>query len=81
MHGHAFPRISTRAHARPAARRYGFEENDIYPLEVCLLHEMCRNGGDIFARRTGEPFDCVVDLDRWHEASLALLQEPPNAWE
>ena len=55
---------------------YGFEENEIYPLEVCLLNEMCANGWEIFNRNVGEPFDCRLDGSRWRAAYEAILQLP-----
>lgn len=51
-----------------------FDENDIYPLEVCLLNEMCANRGELFSTAVGEPFYCQLDYDGWSAASLALLR-------
>lgn len=51
-----------------------FDENDIYPLEVCLLNEICSNRGELFSRRVGEPFYCALDYEGWRAASTALLR-------
>ena len=61
---------------------YGFEENDIYALELCLLNEMCVNGDEIFAKRVGEPFHCVPDEGKWQSFGRDLLElERGAAWK
>ena len=51
---------------------YGFEENDIYPLEVCLLNEACANGDEIFNTEVGEPFVCELDVAKWLAAAREI---------
>ena len=51
---------------------YGFEENDIYPLEVCLLNEACANGDEIFNTEVGQPFVCELDVAKWLAAAREI---------
>ena len=59
---------------------YGFTENDIYPLEVCLLSEVCANGGQVFQLQVGETFVCDFDAARWMALGKVLSSiTPPEA--
>ena len=53
--------VCIRSTFRTCGRRHSFEENDIYPMEVCVLHAACANGDEIFQKEVGEPFVCALD--------------------
>jgi len=53
----------------------GYQENDIYYLEACVLNEMCSNGEEIFAAGVGDTFVCDYDRARWNAAAAALMSQ------
>lgn len=48
-----------------AYNQWGYQENDIYYLEICTLNEMCSNYEEIFTTDVGDHFRCQFDAERW----------------
>lgn len=65
------PKNETGAYA------FGYTNDDIFYLEVCLLAAMCTNAETLFKLRVGEEFTCEFSTERF--ASLAALLRTPNA--
>ena len=54
----------------------GFATDDIYYLEVCLFHQMCENGDELFRLRAGEKWQCELSQKGYNELTSMLQEEP-----
>ena len=54
----------------------GYATDDIYFLEVCLFHQICDNGDQLFRLNAGEKFTCHLSGHRFQELKGMLLEEP-----
>jgi len=63
---------------KPKGGVYGYTTDDIFYLEVCLFHEICENGADLFnATAVGEDFSCQFSDRGFRELQQILL----SPWE
>lgn len=51
---------------------FGYTNDDIYFLEVCLYNQICENNEALFAVRRGEDFRCRFSRDRFNELERIL---------
>lgn len=64
--------------APPDGGYYGYANDDIYFLEVCLLSYLCKNGAEVFKVQSVEDvFTCVFSFTRLAELE-SLLRAPPT---
>lgn len=56
--------------------RTGYATDDIYFLEVCLFHQICSNGNELFSLRQGEKWQCELSVSRFAELQNMLLPDP-----
>jgi len=45
----------------PTGGVYGYRTDDIFFLEVCMFHHLCKNGDELFNLKVGEHFECDYD--------------------
>jgi len=62
---------------KPTGGVYGYATDDIFYLEVCLFHEICENGYDIFNLDVGTDFTCRFSERGFRELQRILL----SPWE
>lgn len=60
----------------PVGGVYGYATDDIFYLEVCMLHQVCRNGDRLFNLRAGEEFECDYSTSKFRELQQMLLTPP-----
>ena len=53
---------------------FGYTNDDIYYIEVCLWDQICTNGAEVFEHRHGA-FQCDFSEERFRELQ-AILAEP-----
>lgn len=67
---------------RPSVRAkgvFGYTNDDIFYLEVCLFHQMCENGAELFRLpSTSRPFLCDFSPRRFAELGAILTSAPPS---
>lgn len=57
-------------------RWLGFANDDIYPLEVCLYSQVCKNDDELFNIEAGDPFVCDIDVPGFHHLQSMLMDGP-----
>ena len=68
---------SNTTRVKSAKKRLGYSLPDIFHLEVCIFHQICTNGRDIFRLKVGEPFVCRFSHERFTALADVLLAPPP----
>ena len=53
---------------------WGFANDDIFFLEVCVYSEICANQDELFRTRRGEEFQCALSQDGFEGLRSLLLQ-------
>ena len=61
----------------PKGGIFGYATEDIFYLEVCMFHQICRNGDKLFQIGVGWTFVCDFDQDGFDELESLLLSERP----
>jgi hypothetical protein len=61
--------------SRPRGGVWGFATDDIFYLEVCLFHELCKNGKELFQLQSGERYRCDFNESAVQELRR-ILQTP-----
>jgi len=57
-------------------RRTQFANDDIYPLEVCLFSQVCKNDDELFSVEAGKPFVCEIDVPGFRDLQATLMAGP-----
>lgn len=57
----------------PIGGVYGYTNDDIFYLEVCIFNQICSNGGDLFRLAKGQLFRCHFSPARFAELQEVLL--------
>jgi len=53
-----------------------FANDDIYPLEVCLFSQVCKNHEELFSIEAGEAFECEMDVPGFRNLQSMLMAGP-----
>ena len=53
-----------------------FANDDIYPLEVCLFSQVCKNDDELFSIEAGQPFVCEIDVPGFRYLQAMLMDGP-----
>jgi len=53
-----------------------FANDDIFPLEVCLFSQVCKNDDALFTLEAGEPFVCEIDVPGFRYLQSMLMAGP-----
>ena len=67
-----------RCREKPAGMAGGPEDSGryssqaVYPLEICLLSQLCGNGARLFGLQAGDVFDCEFSPSRFREVQRML---------
>lgn len=56
--------------------RFGFANDDIFYLEVCLYSQVCSNRNDLFSVEPGSPFICDVSVFGFRHLQELLIEGP-----
>ena len=64
---------------KPTGGAYGYATEDIFYLEICLFHHICRNGEELFQLRAGDVFVCDFSHEALGELEIMLSQTPRPA--
>ena len=62
----------------PSDGVFGYTNDDIYFLEVCVFNEICKNSRQLFSVEADETFMCDFSPARFSELE-SILREPPVA--
>jgi hypothetical protein len=52
-----------------------YSSHAVYPLEVCLLSQLCDNGARLFSFESGGVFECEFSQARLRALQATLLEE------
>ena len=63
----------------PIGGAFGYATEDIFYLEICLFHHICRNGNELFQLGVGDPFVCDFSQEAFDELEVMLSQTPRPA--
>jgi len=69
------PPSSLMLEALEGSKVDGYRMEDVYYLELCVLNEICENGGDIFGTQPDDSFRCrhsPARFDAFRELMLAM---------
>jgi len=58
-------------------KQAGFATDSIFFLEVCLFHQICKNGAELFELDEGDHFRCEWDPEAFAELEEILAYRPP----
>ena len=53
----------------------GYATDDIFYLEVCIFHQICKNGEELFELNAGDEFTCDYDEEAFFELSRLMTDE------
>ncbi|KAL1498949.1 hypothetical protein AB1Y20_013470 [Prymnesium parvum] len=65
----------------PTRGIFGFTNDDIFFLEVCIFTQICTNGQEIFALKAGDTFTCQYSAAGLEKLTQLLRSPPVFDWQ